>query len=150
MPGYVKRTIKTLNIKKQNKNTAPRVYLHLPCCLAGVRPPCRASSVSPPAQTSRLSVWSSSSELCGLPHHVQGFVSLVLWAENKPKVKQHQKYTLSIFCLSVSMLTFLSPNTIPFLFLRGAFTISFLLLFLFNPFPPTNRWFLDAGSTFNW
>lgn len=61
--------------------------------------------------------------------------------------------TQSVSCPVVSpSFTSLSfhVHTVPFFFLRGALTTSFLLLFLFCLFPPTTCWFLDAGSTSTW
>lgn len=97
-------------------------------------------------------------------HHLQSpvvclvmYTSLLLWffvqiTIKKKREKNNTKHTihqLSVFCWSIPCTIFHHPS-LPFLFLRGALTTSFLLLFLFCPFPPTTRWFLDAGSTSNW
>lgn len=91
-----------------------------------MRPPCRASSASPPVQTSSLSVWSSSSKLCGPPRHVQGFVSLVLWANNKHAQKtttttqKHTHNPSAVRCLSINpMHEFLSSHCTFLLLARG-------------------------------
>lgn len=99
-------------------------------------------------------------------HHLQSFVVRLvmcrgsfLWffgqiTNTHKKQQQQHKNThtirqLSVVCRSIPCMNFY-PHTVPFFFLRGALTTSFLLLFLFCPFPPTTCWFLDAGSISNW
>lgn len=123
------------------------IYAHVcaPCCWGGVRPPCRASSASPPERTRRPSAWSSSSEPCGRPRHEPGCAFSVLWPKYKFRVKRWKNYSpRPFFYWSVF------SQTAPFFFLRGTFRTSFLVLFLFIPFPPTTRWIREAGSTVNW
>lgn len=113
-------------------------FLCVPCCWAGPQPHSRASPVSLPVQSSWLFVWSSVSKPGGPSHRVQECVSWALW------LWKHMFFLTS----SRHMHSFLGSNGhfVPFFFLRGTLTTSFLLLFLFCPFPPTTRWFLDAGS----
>ncbi len=77
------------------------------------------------------------------------FLGSLRQKQTHTEIQKHTFCQLSQFSLSVTWINFYA-RAVPFFFLRGTLTTSFLFLFLFRLFPPTTSWFLDAGSMATW